>query len=231
MRRSLGKPNSELQPLPATAASTGGPVPAALAQVRADEARAEEKAKEWVRATLEALFTSDAGFEPRTSREVMAMLDTNIDMPTEYARFVKEGDIVLYNKRYQWARNTLEQLARKKLVVVGATLNKFERDAATYARPRDASDEWTIEIDALDHIAKMRALRGIKEWLQLDGAVLDNVKDVLLTRKGSGGRQNGQAEAPQVFGHRDDSGAAAGRGTGTKRKPRGRKPRLTQGGD
>jgi hypothetical protein len=207
-----------------------GPVPEALIKEREKDAREDARAKAWVRTALEAFFATDAGFEPRTSREIMGLLDRDMSMPGAYARLAaRDGDVAAYNKRYQWVRNALEAMSRKKLVVTSQTLNKFERESATYARPRDASAEWSIEIDTTDNVARMRALNGIKQWLQLDGAVLQNVKYVRMFRKPGVKQQYEQAKATEVPGRRNGgSGTTIG---GIVRKPRGRKPRITQGSD
>jgi hypothetical protein len=194
-------------------------MPEALVKVREEQERAAEKAKVWVRHALEELIASDDGYTERTAGEILALLDSDVGMPTEYARLVSTG---FYQKRYDIVRNALHALADKKLVIIGETINSRGREGETFSRPRDVSADWVIEVDATDGMSKERALRGITAWFQLDGAVLNNVTGVFLTHKRRG-KQDGKATA-QVPGRGYDSRTVAGR-------PRRRKPRSTAGGD
>jgi hypothetical protein len=187
----------------------------ALTAWQEQEARWKSEANAWVRDRLRAHFESEAGFEPMTAGNLLAKLDADTGMPTAWARVLK-SDTVSYQERYSTVRNILEGLARQRIVVLGTTVNaKGLERATTYARPRDASTEWTIELDGASH-ATSAAQAGIREWLSTSGAVLNGINSVMLSRKTDRG----------VYG-----GSAQGTEGGNQGRPaRRRNPRRTRGG-
>ncbi len=160
----------------------------ALADWREQEDRWQHEALGWVRTKLTEHFESERGFAPMTAGDILARLDTDPSMPTAWARLVK-SDTVSYRQRYSNVRNILEALARQKIVSMGTTVNaKGNPKSTTYARPRDASAEWTIDIQG-SPAAVQRTRQGIRDWLSIDGSMLDGVTSLVFTRKitGSGG--------------------------------------------
>lgn len=180
------------------------------------EARWKRESYDWVKAKIEAYLQTDGAFEPRTAGEILSMLDASTtDMPTGWARILR-SDSASYKERYATVRNTLEVLARQKQVVLGTTVNiKGNPKATTYARPRDASAEWGIQIEG-DATAVRRARAGIRDWLALDGSVLDGIDKIEFTRKSN-------ALGVNAYGTTTDS-KTADRGL---KQPRRRKPRAS----
>ena len=173
------------------------------------------EAQRWVKERIKEHFESDAGYEPLTAREMMNRLDLDVTQPSGYARIVK-ADTQSYTERYALVRNTLEGLARQRVVSLGTTIGtRGSPVATTYSRPRDANEQWDVQIEG-DPVAVGRARNGIREWLSLDGSVLDGITGIIFTpktRKSGGTRQDGQMEVAE------------------KSKKRSRKPRTTRGGD
>lgn len=164
-------------------------LPPAVAEWRKQEEAWNAQASAWVRDTLGDFFTMTA--EPGvgyTTSDVLKMLDDLPTMPMAWGRLVK-SESASYNKRYEMTRNSLEALARKRLVAVGTTTNAHGRErTTTYARPRDESQNWSLEIEAISNTVRARALNGIKTWLALDGgSVLDGVTSARFVRRQSGG--------------------------------------------
>jgi hypothetical protein len=159
----------------------------ALARWEEQVAHWKEEAAQWVRTRIEEHFSSEAGYQPMTAGEVMHMLDHDPSMPTGWARLV-QSESTAYRERYAMVRNTLEVLARQRVLVIGSTVNvKGKENTSTYARPRDASADWTIDVEALSSENRSRALQGIKQWLALDGGLcLEGVSTIMLERKSGG---------------------------------------------
>jgi hypothetical protein len=158
--------------------------PAGLAEWHALVAKWKEETSAWVRKTLSEYFATDDGsYEPHTAGEIVKMLDERPDVPVGWSRLLDSTPG--YQERYAHVRNTLEHFARKRLVTLGTTINSRGNDqATTYARPYDASREWSIVIAADTDTAHNRARAEILEWLSLEGAALDGVTSVQLTKKG-----------------------------------------------
>lgn len=154
----------------------------ALAEWEQQEAQWRREANDWARKKLLEHFESDAAFNPMTAGELMAQLDADVSMPTAWARILKT-DTVSYRERYSTVRNVLESLARQRIIAMGTTVNAKGREkSTTYSRPRDASDDWDIQIDGTA-AAVQRARQGIRDWLQLDGSILDGVTGLKFTPK------------------------------------------------
>jgi hypothetical protein len=189
----------------------------ALAEWQEQESKWKAEANAWVRDKLRQHFDSERGFEPMTAGDIMHMLDGDPSMPTGYARHVK-SDTANYQERYALVRNLLEGLARQRIVVLGTTVNAKGLDrASTYARPRDASADWTIELDG-SSIAVTRARAGLREWLQTSGAVLDGIDSVMLSRK------------THIRGDSSNGRTTEGAGSAQLKPARRRNPRRTRGG-
>jgi hypothetical protein len=161
-------------------------VPPALAKYQEQEVAWKAEATQWVRETLREFFESEAGYEPRTAAEVMDVLDREPSMPFGYARLVR-SETPAYNERYATVRNALEGMARKRELVLGTAINaKGNPRATTYARPRDATKDWVIAVEASTHAAGAHARQAVKEWLQLEGSALEGVTSLTLRRKRGG---------------------------------------------
>lgn len=202
--------------------------PPALVSWQEQLAKWKTEAQSWVKARLYAYFETPESYEPKTTAEIMTgVLDTDLSMPTGYSRIV---DSTGYAERYALVRNTLEGMARHKLVVIDSTLNSKGKESAAYARPVNAADEWQIVVNATDKDVLERALRGIREWLSIEGGVLSGVNGVMMARKAGGSGLYGRKETPP------NEAADASRGNRGPRKgkraaARSRKPRTTSGGD
>lgn len=188
-------------------------MPPAQVEWNTQERSLKSEAQRWVKQRIKEHFESDAGYEPLTAREMMNRLDLDVTQPSGYARIVR-ADTVSYTERYALVRNTLEGLARQRVVSLGTTIGtRGAPVVTTYARPRSSSDHWDIQIEG-DPECVSRARQGISEWLSLDGSVLDGVTGIIFTPKNKSGGT-----------HID------GQTSGNGKKARSRKPRTTRGGD
>lgn len=163
--------------------------PPAISEWKQQEAAWNAQASAWVRDTLADYFsTDDRAFAPHTTKSVLEYLESKPTMPTAFARLVK-SDTVSYNKRYEITRNALESLARHRQVAMGTTTNALGRErSTTYARPRDESDNWGLEIEASSPTVTSGVKAGVREWLKLDGGtILQGATRVVLTRKSRSG--------------------------------------------
>lgn len=205
------------------------PAPPALTQWQQQEARWREEAQQWVKSTLVAYFGTEAADLARTTAEIMTeLLDKHPGMPSAYARLLSNR----YAERYDLVRNTLEGLARNKACVIGSALNSKGRESSAYARPQNVADAWHVAVQAADKESHDNAVRGIREWLSLDGATLRNVDGVMLSRKQPGGTETDETDkATTAAVSKGNAGSSVrGAGRGPKRAGR-RKPRDTSGGD
>jgi hypothetical protein len=182
-----------------------------------EEARAKEEARDWARTRLEAIVSQDAEYKPRTAGEFLAVLDHDPAQPSAWAR-INKGETVSYNTRFQIVRNNLESMARAKTVSCGTTVNsKGKEHSTTYARPRDVTAEWAIEVDGRG-VGSQQLANDLKEFLSSRGYPLEHIEGAMLTRKSSTGGTTSNDGHGQT---------AAKPGTKIKR----RKPRSTRGGD
>jgi hypothetical protein len=157
--------------------------PAGINEWHALVAKWKEETSVWARKILSEYFLTDAAYEPRTAGEVVKLLDERSDVPVGWSRLLDSTPG--YQERYALVRNTLEQMAHKRLLSLGTTINSRGNDqSTTYARPYDASREWSIVVDADSDTAGNRARAEILEWLQLEGGALDGVTSIRLTKKG-----------------------------------------------
>jgi hypothetical protein len=165
-----------------------------------------------------------------TAGEVLRMLDHDPTMPTGWARLV-QSDTSSYRERYSTVRNTLEVLARQKFLVIGTTINaKGQENSTTYARPRDASADWSLQVDAVNPEHRNRALQGLKQWLAFEGSqFLDGISAILLTRKSGGTTIN---EIKQTAPSAPDGAPAPVAGPKRRRgRPPGKRPLQALDGD
>jgi hypothetical protein len=163
-------------------------IPPALSKIRQEEAARRAEASEWIKSSLQVFFsTQDAAYTERTTAEVLEMLDRDPEQPLGYASLNKP-EAASYRARYDLCRNTLEALSRRRVVAVGTTINAKGREGSiTYARARDASEGWQINLKGPR--GKDAALTSLREWLRSGGdASLSGIDRVTLVRKPSSTR-------------------------------------------
>lgn len=195
--------------------------PPALVEWKQQEAKLKAEAQEWVKDRLKAYLDTEAAYQPRTVTEIMeGFLDKETSMPSGYARIVDRSG---KGERFNLVRNTLEGMVRHKLAVVDSTLNARGRESAAYARPTNVADQWQILVSATNQETINRALTGIKKWLSLEGATLNDVTGVMMTRK-SGGTKLYETQTTTVAG-------GGNSGSKHRTRARGRKPRNTESSD
>jgi hypothetical protein len=181
-------------------------MPEALVKWREERETFRRQAIDWARSMLEEHFATEDAYKPRTAGELCQWLDDHPAQPRGWSMLV-EKDTASYRERYGHVRNILEVLARQRVVAMGTTVNaKGNPKATTYARPHDATSEWDISLEGSPD-AVARARQGIREWLSLDGSVLDGVTGVIFTRRGAGKAPRAQGGA---YGSRSKTEVAAG---------------------